>query len=50
MNDRPVVDFDLLYFVEIMRDIFSEHDVLRRMLAGERVGAFFDDDDSTGQG
>ncbi len=41
-QQRPVSDFDMLYFASLLRDIFSEHDVLRRILAGERVGAFFD--------
>lgn len=44
LNERPAADFDLLYFLEIMRDVFSQHEVLRRMLEGERVGAFFDDE------
>jgi hypothetical protein len=42
-KDRPVSDFDLRFFMELMRDVFSEHDVLRRMLAGEKVGGFFED-------
>jgi hypothetical protein len=41
---RPASDFDMLYFASILLDIFSEHDVLRRILDGERVGAFFDDE------
>lgn len=45
-RELPVSDFDLMYFVELMREMFSEHDVLKRMLDGERVGAFFDDDRS----
>jgi hypothetical protein len=43
-RELPVRDFDVMYFVELMREMFSEHDVLKRMLDGERVGAFFDDD------
>lgn len=43
-KDRPAADFDMLYFATLMRDVFSEHDVLRRILAGERVGAFFEDE------
>jgi len=46
-NERPVCDFDLLYFMELMHVVFSKHDLLRRMLGGERVGAFFDDDDES---
>ena len=41
---RPTTDFDMLYFVSLLRRVFEEHDVLKRILAGERVGAFFDDD------
>jgi hypothetical protein len=48
-QDRPVSDFDMLYFATLMRDIFSEHEVLRRILAGERVGAFFDCDNNNGE-
>ena len=44
LNQRPAADFDLMYFLEIMRDIFSQHDVLRRILAGESVGAFCDEE------
>lgn len=44
MQDRPVTDFDLLYFLELMRDVFSDHDYLRKVLAGERPGACFDDE------
>jgi hypothetical protein len=43
-QQRPESDFDMLYFVLLLRDVFSEHDVLRRILDGERVGAFFDDE------
>jgi hypothetical protein len=43
-QQRPASDFDMLYFASLLRDVFSEHDVLRRILAGENVGAFFDDD------
>jgi hypothetical protein len=44
-KELPAADFDLLYFLELMRDVFSEHDVLKGMLAGENVGAFFFDDE-----
>jgi hypothetical protein len=39
----PVCDFDMYYFVALLHEIFSEHDVLRRILAGEKVGSFGDD-------
>lgn len=41
----PAGEFDMQFYVEVMAEMFSEHDVLKRMLAGERVGAFFDEDD-----
>jgi hypothetical protein len=41
---RPVADFDYQFYLELLRDIFSEHEVLERLLKGERVGAFFDDE------
>lgn len=37
----PAGDFDMRFYVEVMAEMFSEHDVLKRMLAGENVGAFF---------
>jgi len=40
----PEGNFDMRFFVEVMAEMFSEHDVLRRMLDGERVGASFDSD------
>ena len=46
-NNRPIADLDHRYVLELLRDIFKEHDVLARLLKGERVGAFFDEDDST---
>jgi hypothetical protein len=42
---RPVANFDYQFYLELLRDIFSEHEVLERLLKGERVGAFFDDED-----
>jgi hypothetical protein len=42
-GERPVSDFDLRFFMELMRDVFSEHNVLRRILAGEKVGQFFEE-------
>lgn len=41
----PEGDFDMRFYVEVMAEMFSEHDVLKRMLAGENVGAFFFDDE-----
>lgn len=40
----PVGEFDLLFYMEVMKEMFSEHELLKRMLAGERVGAFFDEE------
>ena len=42
----PEGEFDMRFYVEVMAEMFSEHDVIRRMLAGENVGAFFSDDSS----
>ena len=40
---RPKADVDMLYVVTVLKEFFSEHDVLTRTLAGEKVGAWFDD-------
>jgi hypothetical protein len=40
----PVGEFDMRFYVEVMAEMLSEHDVLKRMLGGERVGAFFDEE------
>jgi hypothetical protein len=40
----PVGSFDMRFFVEVLAEMFSEHDALRMILDGERVGAFFDDE------
>lgn len=40
----PAGEFDMRFYVEVMAEMFSDHGVLRRMLSGERVGAFFDDE------
>jgi|SRR5215212_7416777 len=45
-RNRPVADLDYKYLLELLRDIFSEHEVIGRLLAGERVGAFFEEDDA----
>lgn len=37
----PEGGFDMRFYVEVMAEMLSEHDVIRRMLAGENVGAFF---------
>ncbi|MBV9121771.1 MAG: hypothetical protein JO112_00245 [Planctomycetes bacterium] len=42
-SDFPQGEFDMLYFVKVLKDFFSEHQVLERTLAGEKVGAWFDD-------
>jgi hypothetical protein len=40
----PQGDFDMLYFVQVLSSYFSEHEVLSRTLAGEKVGAWFDEE------
>jgi hypothetical protein len=43
-GERPHNDIDALFLVKTLADFFSEHDVLARTLAGEKVGAWFDDE------
>ena len=40
----PEGEFDMRFYVEVMAEMFAEQEVIKRMLAGEDVGAFFDDD------
>ncbi len=40
----PVADFDMLFFVQVLQQFCQEHDILKRLLAGERVGAWWDDE------
>lgn len=41
----PEGEFDMRFYVEVMAEMFGEHDVIRRMLAGENVGAFFSENE-----
>jgi hypothetical protein len=41
-RDLPRTDLDMLYLVSALKELFSEHDVVARALAGEKVGAWFD--------
>lgn len=41
----PKSDFDMLFFVTSLKELFSEHDVIARTLEGEKVGAWFDADE-----
>lgn len=43
-GEKPLGDFDMLYFASLLNEIFSEHEVLQRILAGENVGAFFNEE------
>lgn len=43
-HEAPRGDVDLLYLMSALKDYFAEHDVLSRTLAGEKVGAWFDDE------
>jgi len=43
-RDFPRCDVDMLYLVTSLEEYFSEHDVIARTLAGERVGAWFEDE------
>jgi hypothetical protein len=42
-REFPKSDFDMLFLVTILKDFFSEHEVIARALEGERVGAWFDE-------
>ncbi len=42
-RDRPTTDLDMLFIVTSLKDFFAERDVIARTLAGEKVGAWFDD-------
>ena len=41
---RPVAPCDYAYFMDVLHAMFREHVVLRKILDGERVGAFFEDE------
>jgi hypothetical protein len=43
--DSPRCDLDMSYLVTVLKDFFAEHDVLAQTLAGEKVGAWFDEDE-----
>lgn len=43
-RDFPQTDVDMLFLVTALADFFSEHDVLARTLAGEKVGAWFENE------
>jgi hypothetical protein len=43
-REFPKADVDMLFLVTTLADFFSEHDVLARTLAGEKVGAWFEDE------
>jgi hypothetical protein len=42
-REPPRADFDMLFLVRSLKDFFAEHDVLARTLAGEQVGAWFEE-------
>ena len=41
----PEGDFDMRFYAEVMAEMFNDRDTVKRMLEGERVGAFFHDED-----
>jgi hypothetical protein len=41
--EAPQADVDMLYVVKVLKDFFSEHEVIARTLAGEKVGAWFEE-------
>jgi hypothetical protein len=36
-KSQPIADFDLLYFMELIQQFASKHQILKRMLNGEDV-------------
>jgi hypothetical protein len=40
----PEGQFDMRFYSDVMAEMFSDRDTVKRMLAGERVGAFFDEE------
>ena len=42
-QDAPWSDVDSIFLVKVLHDFFGEHEILERTLAGETVGAWFDD-------
>jgi hypothetical protein len=40
----PRTDLDMLFLVTALKDYFAEHHVLARTLEGEKVGAWFEDE------
>jgi hypothetical protein len=43
-RDPPRTDIDALFLVKALRGFFGEHDVLARALAGEKVGAWSEEE------
>jgi len=41
--DFPQGQFDMLFFVKLLGDFFAEHQVIEKTLAGEKVGAWFEE-------
>jgi len=41
-TEEPSCDFDTLFFVKVLKEFFSEHQVIAQTLAGEKVGAWFE--------
>lgn len=42
-KEHPVADFDLRFFFEVMADFCSDHETLRKVLAGEDMRLWSDD-------
>jgi hypothetical protein len=42
-KDLPVCDFDMLFFMEVIREFCSQHSTMRKILAGEDLRAWTDD-------
>jgi hypothetical protein len=44
LQEVPVCDFDLCFSMEAMRDFCSQHETIAKILAGEDLRAWTDDD------
>ena len=41
---QPITDFDVLFFMTIVRDFFQEHEFIRDILDGKEINSFEADD------
>ena len=41
-RDLPACDFDLVFFLKVVKDFCSQHEAIRKILAGEDLKAWTD--------